>query len=179
METGVWRGGCAGILAYISKKYGYKNALYFFDSFEGLPQPTHEDGADARIFADKKIDGKMEAINKLIAPESYIKKLLFEKLQIEADKVNIVKGWFQDTLPAVKNKIGPISILRLDGDWYESTKVALENLYDQVEAGGMILIDDYYFWDGCRRAVDEFIVDRKLKVKMKKQDLDGTYFIKE
>jgi len=74
--------------------------------------------------------------NKVKAEEGYIKELLFEKLEIDPTKVYIIKGWFQDTLAKNKNKIGKIAILRLDGDWYESTKVALENLYDLVVPGG-------------------------------------------
>lgn len=178
VETGVWRGGCAGILSYISKKYDYNNGLYFFDSFEGLPQPTSKDGKDAKTFAVGKTEGKLKSINKVQAEENYIKELLFNKLGIDTLKVNIVRGWFQDTLPVYKNVIGDIAILRLDGDWYESTKVALENLYGLVRPGGYVIIDDYYFWDGCKRAVEEFINNNKLKVEIKRQDASGAYFIK-
>ncbi|MDA1337825.1 MAG: class I SAM-dependent methyltransferase [bacterium] len=178
VETGVWRGGCAGILAYISKKYNYQNKLYFFDSFEGLPQPSIKDGRDAKIFANGESKGDLKSIKKVKAEEGYIKELLFEKLEIDPTKVYIIKGWFQDTLAKNKNRIGKIAILRLDGDWYESTKVALENLYDLVVPGGYIIIDDYYFWDGCKKAVDEFISNNNLKVEIKRQDASGAYFIK-
>lgn len=179
VETGVWKGGCAGILSYISKKYDYNNGLYFFDSFEGLPQPTSEDGKDAKTFALGEIEGELKSINKVQAEENYIKELLFNKLEIDHSKVNIVKGWFQDTLPVYKKVIGGIAVLRLDGDWYKSTKVALENLYDLVIPSGYIIIDDYYFWDGCKKAVDEFIVKNRLQVEIKKQDASGAYFIKQ
>ena len=179
VETGVWRGGCAGILSYISKKYAYNNGLYFFDSFEGLPQPTSEDGKDAKTFSDGNSEGELKSIDKVKAGENYIQKLLSDKLKINFSKVTIVKGWFQDTLPAYKNGIGDIVILRLDGDWYESTKVSLENLYELVVPGGCVIIDDYYFWDGCRKAVDEFIKDNELRVEIKKQDASGAYFIKQ
>lgn len=178
VETGVWRGGCAGILSHISKKYGYKNKLYFFDSFEGLPEPVAKDGADAKKFADGNMNGQLKSIKKLIADESYIKNLLFKKLEIDKSRVKIVKGWFQKTLPRYKLTIGPIGILRLDGDWYESTKVCLENLYDLVEPGGYIIIDDYYYWDGCKKATDEFIKLRNLDVEIIPQDTSGVYFIK-
>ncbi len=178
VETGVWRGGCAGILSYISKEYDYKNGLYFFDSFEGLPQPTSEDGKDAETFAVGKNKGKLKSIKKVQAEENYIKELLFNKLEIDPSKVNIIKGWFQDTLPVYKDKIGDIAILRLDGDWYESTKASLENLYDLVRQGGYVIIDDFYFWDGCRKAVEEFIINNKLQVEIQRQDASGAYFIK-
>ena len=178
VETGVWMGGCAGILSYVSKKFAYNNKLYFFDSFQGLPEPTHEDGKDAKTFARGNNRGTLKSIGKVKAEENHIKELLFDKLVIDPSRVNIVKGWFQDTLPVYKKKIGKISILRLDGDWYESTKVALENLYDLVSPGGYVIIDDFYFWDGCRRAVEEFIKNNNLQVDIKRQDASGAYFIK-
>ena len=178
VEAGVWRGGCAGILSHISKKYGYKNRLFFFDSFEGLPQPSSKDGKNAEIFADKNNKGVLRSIKKLIAEDIYIKSLLFDILKIDKSKVKIVKGWFQKTLPKYKKITGPIGILRLDGDWYESTKVCLENLYDLVLPGGYIIIDDYYFWDGCKKAVDEFVKTNNLGVKILPQDTSGAYFIK-
>lgn len=178
VETGVWRGGCAGIISYISKKYGYKNLLYFFDSFEGLPQPTLKDGLDAEKFSNSKILGNLKSIQKVKAEESYVRELLFVKLGINPTKVNIIKGWFQDTLPIYKNKIKEIAILRLDGDWYESTKTSLDNLYDRVVKGGYIIIDDYFYWEGCKKAVDEYIRNRKLNVILKRQDTSGAYFIK-
>lgn len=178
VETGVWRGGCAGILSYIAKKYGYKNSLYFFDSFEGLPQPSKKDGLDAVKFAGNINMGQLKSINKISADETYLQELLFHKLGIDPTKINIVKGWFQNTLPIYKKKIPSIAILRLDGDWYESTKIALNNLYGLVICGGYVIIDDYYFWDGCRKAVDEFIKENNLTVVIKKQDTSGAYFIK-
>jgi hypothetical protein len=178
VETGVWKGGCSGILAYMSKRHGYLNELYFFDSFEGLPQPTESDGREAKRFANGKTNGDLESIDKLIVDESFLKDLLFNKLEVEPTKVNIIKGWFQNTVPYYKVQIKDIALLRLDGDWYESTKVPLENLYDNVVSGGYVVIDDYYYWDGCKKAVDEFIKERKLNVDIKSQDLSGAYFIK-
>ena len=98
-------------------------------------------------------------------------KTLFEKLKIV--NYRIIKGWFQDTLPQNIDKIGNIAILRLDGDWYESTKVCLEYLYDNVVEGGYILVDDYNFWPGCKKAVDEFFDNRKIFPNIIKVDLSG------
>ena len=71
----------------ISKKYHYPNTLYFFDSFEGLPQPSIKDGRDAKIFANGESKGDLKSINKVKAEEGYIKELLFEKLEIDPTKV--------------------------------------------------------------------------------------------
>jgi hypothetical protein len=73
-----------------------------------------------------------------------------------------VKGWFDQTLPASRDRIGPIALLRIDGDWYASVRCCLDNLYDQVVDGGFVVLDDYYAWDGCTIAVHEFLGNHRL-----------------
>ena len=89
----------------------------------------------------------------------------------------MVRGWFQDTLPKYKDKIGEISFLRIDADWYESIKCCLENLYDNVITGGYIFIDDYHL-AGCNKAVEEFLKKKGLEVKFTFDDRGGAYFVK-
>ena len=74
--------------------------------------------------------------------------------------------------------IGPTAILRLDGDWYASTKVCLDYLYDQVVASGFVIVDDYHTYDGCRKAVDKFIAERRLDVELKPIDRDARFWVK-
>ena len=89
------------------------------------------------------------------------------------------KGWFEDTLPDFQPE-KPISVLRLDGDWYESTICILENLYDKVIPGGLIPIDDYYDWDECSRAVHDFLSEHKLRDRIRQSRYGGVaYIIKE
>ena len=99
-------------------------------------------------------------------------------MKVNKENTMIKKGWFQNTLPEIKDKIGPIAILRLDSDWYESTKCCLDNLYDNVIQGGYIVIDDYGCWEGCKRAVDEFLEKRNMKINLIKIDNSGVYFKK-
>jgi O-methyltransferase len=73
-----------------------------------------------------------------------------------APSVSLVKGWFNETTPGFTPPC-EIAVLRLDGDWYDSTRVCLENLYPHVAPGGIVIVDDYYNWDGCARAVNEFV----------------------
>lgn len=87
----------------------------------------------------------------------------------------MVKGMFQDTLPNYWNEIGDIAVLRLDGDWYESTKCCLEWLYDNVLDGGYVIIDDYNLV-GCRKALDEFIASRNIKVDIIEDERGGCWF---
>jgi (2Fe-2S) ferredoxin len=87
-----------------------------------------------------------------------------------------VKGLFQDTVP--RCDVGPIAVLHLDGDWYESVKVCLDHLYDRVSPGGVIQIDDYGHWEGARKAVDEFMVARRLTGPLRYLDYTGRQLIK-
>ena len=75
---------------------------------------------------------------------------------------HFVKGWFEHTLPVQRQRLGPIALLRVDGDWYASVRCCLEQLYDQVVDGGLVVLDDYYAWDGCAIATHEFLGSRRL-----------------
>ena len=81
----------------------------------------------------------------------------------------------QDT---VKHHTEPIAILRLDTDWYESSKNEIEKLYKHVVPGGVIIIDDYYHWAGQKQAIDEFILNNNFKIEMFRQDEKTSYFFK-
>jgi hypothetical protein len=91
-------------------------------------------------------------------------------------KSRIVKGLFQDTL--AKAEISQIAVLHLDGDWYDSVRVCLEGLYDRVSPGGIIQIDDYGYWAGARRAVDEFIEKENIDVELQQIDYEGRQLTK-
>jgi hypothetical protein len=87
----------------------------------------------------------------------------FDSIGWPEDHLHLIPGWFADTLSSVEP--GPIAILHLDADWYESTKLALERFYDDVVPGGAIRVDDYYHWPGCREAVDEFLSTRSIDAR--------------
>ena len=123
---------------------------------------------------------KLEAINACAASLMLVEELFFRVLGIPADQVKVHKGWFQDTLPTVvqSGRLHKISVLRLDGDWYESTKTCLTHLYPRVQPGGFVLIDDYGYFEGCRKAVDEYLSGLTLRPELKNIDSDGVYFRK-
>lgn len=160
VECGVWRGGCAGVMAWHAHQAGRGRLTWLFDSFEGLPEPSAADGAAAIAYAEGRAGGALRSIGRCIAPAEDARRLLFAELGVREADVRIVPGWFQATVPASAAAIGPIALLRLDGDWYDSTRVCLEALYDQVVPGGYVVIDDYGDWAGCRRATDEFFAAR-------------------
>jgi hypothetical protein len=124
---------------------------WYFDSYEGLPEPTVDDyqNGKAGVFIQPLPKGAC------LGTIEQVSDLLFAKLGLDRRDVHLVKGWFQDTVPATKGQIGRIAILRLDGDWYESTKIPLENFYEQVSVGGFVIIDDYATCFGSRKATDE------------------------
>jgi hypothetical protein len=167
VECGAWKGGAAGVMASVARSAGRGRRTWVFDSFEGLPDPGAADGPAAKPWAGR-CAARMEDAERL----------LFGTLRLKRAQVILRKGWFQDTLPAARPEIGPIAVLRLDGDWYESTRVSLENLYDGVVPGGFVVLDDYGFWEGFRRAVDEFLAGRRLAPPIIPVDRSAAWFQK-
>jgi O-methyltransferase len=159
VECGAWRGGASFLMALILKHAGVRDRkVWMFDSFEGIQPPEEIDGPAAKAWA-RNTDGPMYFDN-LRAPVDEVRKAATDLGVSEI--VDAVKGWFDKTLPAARDRIGPIAILRIDADWHSSVKCCLENLYDQVVDGGFIIFDDYYTWDGCAVAVHEFLGSRGL-----------------
>ena len=169
VECGVCNGGSAGTILLGSRKEGAQRHLWLFDSFEGCPEPSPD---------DISVDGLTGITGICKGSEDQVKELLIDKLKGEQQFIHIVKGWFKDTLHKYKNEIGPIALLHLDGDWFESTMTCLTELYDNVVPGGYIQIDDYGYWKGCKNAVDEFLQIRGINTKLTKIDRGGRYLIK-
>jgi O-methyltransferase len=152
IECGVWRGGMSASLASV---LGAHRTYYLFDSFEGLPPPKEIDGQAANDWSQRK------------HPEWFYDNCRAEEnTAAEAmafagvTSPKLVKGWFDKTLPGF-TPTEPIALLRLDGDWYDSTMCCLQNLFQYVQDGGAIIIDDYFQWDGCTRAVHDFLSKNK------------------
>lgn len=177
VECGVWKGGCSAITAFVAEKAKSNRKIWLFDSFEGMPEATNLDvGEEAKRLSKNRFGGELEPIGTNVATIEDCEKILFNRLHLNRDNIVFKKGWFQDTLPTAKQEIGNIAILRIDADWYESTKCCLENLYDNVVLGGYVVIDDYGYYPGCKRAVDEFIKGKNIKIN--KIDGIGIFFQK-
>jgi len=171
VECGVARGGCAALMlmtSWVARRLkaspdstvddGTTKEAWLFDSFEGLPEPTTDDGALQKPQGKDKSSWDL-AKGYCLGTQEEVENLLFNQFAFSRNKVHLVKGWFQDTLPEYRERVGDIAVLRIDGDWYESTKCCLENLYDNVVDGGYVILDDYALV-GCRKAVDEFFAGR-------------------
>jgi O-methyltransferase len=148
IECGVWRGG---MIAGIAEVLGPDRDYFLFDSFEGLPKAQRLDGES--IAAWQRDIESPAYFDNCRASEDEARAAM---RMAGAPRFATVKGWFDRTVPSFKPP-SPIALLRLDGDLYESTKVCLESLYQHVAAGGLIVVDDYGTWEGCARAVNEFL----------------------
>ena len=146
VECGVWRGGMSAAMAWAVR--GRHSVL--FDSFEGLPEPKSIDGSSAISWFNR--EHERHAV--LSAGEAWATTAMNRVGQADFE---LVKGWFADTVPAWAEKRRPIAVLRLDGDWYDSTLLCLEKLWPLVSPGGVIIVDDYYTWDGCSKAVHDYL----------------------
>lgn len=151
VECGVWRGG---MIAGIAEVLGPDRDYFLFDSFEGLPQAQQIDG-EAIIAWQDDVDSSTYFDN-CRASEDEARAAM---RMAGVPRAFTVKGWFEGTVSCFRPP-SPIALLRLDGDLYESTKVCLETLFDHVAPRGLIIIDDYGTWDGCARAVNNFLANR-------------------
>lgn len=173
VECGVAAGGSSALLASVIQRHSRRPRLHFaFDTFEGMPDPGKFDRHAGRLAQDTGWGAGTCA-----APKDSL--LAAARALGAAELVRPVKGLFSDTLPSHRQSLGPIALLHVDGDWYASTMDILTNLYDQVTRGGFIQIDDYGYWEGCKRAVSEFEAARGLKFSLHKIDSTGVWLIKE
>jgi O-methyltransferase len=161
IETGVWRGGSAILMRAILHAHGINDRIVWCaDSFAGMPIPQEQDKAlDAGSdFSDRDyLSVTLEQVQRN-----------FSRFGLLDDQVRFLKGWFCDTLSSAP--IRQLALLRLDGDLYESTTVALTNLYDKLSPGGYVIVDDYNSWEGCRTAVNEFRAGRSISAPLESID---------
>jgi hypothetical protein len=154
VECGVANGGTAAV---IWSAAGKERDLWLFDSFEGLPRPTVPDGG--RAFS--KYDYHIATHGSWC--KGYSKHVEHIVGQVgDLDKVKIIPGWIENTLPEYAAQIGKIAVLHIDVDFYEPTRCALEWLHHLVVEGGLVVVDDYSYWPGCKTAVDEYLGGRGL-----------------
>lgn len=169
VECGVWRGGMSAAMAEV---IGNGRSYLLFDSFKGLPQAKTIDGNAAIEWQNDK-SGKYYFDN-CKAEIEYAR----TAMQMAGVKnVQFVKGWFEETLPTFV-LADKIAVLRLDCDWYDSVLTCLEKFFPQVIDGGIVLIDDYFAWDGCAIAVHEYLAKHKLPFRIQSIDKRLAYITK-
>ncbi|ARR78704.1 methyltransferase MtfB [Mycobacterium intracellulare] len=164
VECGVWRGGASILMRAVLSAYGdEKRSVWLCDSFEGVPPPD-----TAHYEADKGIN-LHRAAGVLAVSQAQVR-ANFEHYGLLDDRVRFVPGWFKDTLQDAP--IESISVLRLDGDLYESTIQALDALYPRLSSGGYCIIDDYHAIDACRQAVADYRTAHGVTAEI--EEIDGT-----
>jgi hypothetical protein len=160
VEAGTARGGSAIVLA--SAKAA-ERPMKVYDVFGMIPPPTERDGADVHRRYAEITAGAAKGPGR----ETYYgyRDDLYQEVEdafarhgvaVGAHNVELVRGLFEDTIRLDE----PVALAHLDGDWYESTMTCLERIAPHLAGGGRIVLDDYYTWSGCRRAVDEYFSDR-------------------
>ncbi len=158
-ECGVWRGGSMMAAALKLKSAEDLRDLWLYDTFAGMTEPTKHDNAiadGAPAHDEWKRYQREDARNEWCFASLEDVRRNMESTGYPTARVRFVAGKVEETLRAPSNIPGAIALLRLDTDWYESTKVELETLYERLSPGGVLIIDDYGYWEGQRRAVDEF-----------------------
>jgi hypothetical protein len=168
LEAGVWRGGMTIFLRAVLAAHGATDrTVWVADSFQGLPAPDAQKfPLEARAHASKTMT---DDFGHFAVSEADVRQS-FAAFGLLDNQVRFLVGWFKDTLPTAP--IDRLAVLRLDGDYYESTMDTLTALYDKVSPGGYVIIDDYgeRLWTYCRRAVDEFRKARGITAELIKVD---------
>ena len=179
VECGVWRGGSMMAAALTLLRLGRTNMdLYLFDTFEGMSAPTAMD-VDFRgqSAADRLASERRSKTSELWAysPLDEVKQNLASTGYC-AERIHYVRGRVEDTLPNAAP--AQIALLRLDTDWYESTKHELTHLYPRLAKGGVLILDDYGHWAGARTAFDEFAKENGLRLLLNRIDNAGRIAVK-
>ena len=170
IECGVWRGGAAVFMRGLLEAWGvHDRKVWVADSFQGLPPPSAApDLALGLDFSANKFPALAVDLDTVIGT--------FGAYDLLDDQVKFLKGWFKDTLAGAA--IERLALLRLDGDLYESTRDALQALYDKLVPGGYVIVDDF-FLESCQKAVHEFRAARAIETPMVTIDWTGVYWRKE
>lgn len=167
IETGVWRGGATifmrGVLAACGDT---ERRVWVADSFQGLPPPNPD------AFPADAGDDHWKRSHLAVAEAEV--RANFARYRLLDDQVRFLPGFFSDTLPSAP--IERLAVLRLDGDMYESTIVALESLYPKLSPGGFVIVDDYGAIPSCRAAVDHFRAEHGIDEEMHRVDWTGVYW---
>ena len=161
VECGVGRGGASMAAARTLARLGVTDRdLYLFDTFSGMSEPTE---MDVQVIGRSMIDRMRDAYRNPehhlhVTPTLAVVQANMALAGYAPERTHYVEGRVEDTLPEAAP--GEVALLRLDTDWYESTRHELEHLYPRLSPGGVLVVDDYGHWEHQRRAVDEYFSSR-------------------
>jgi O-methyltransferase len=179
VECGVWRGGSSMVAAFALQQEGDRQRrLWLYDTFEGMNEPTDRDVAIDGVRAREHWDalrGSPGDHRLSFASLEDVRRNM-ESTGIGSQRVEYVAGPVEETVPSRMPE--RISLLRLDTDWYKSTRHELEHLWGRLEPGGVLIVDDYGHWKGAREAVDEFFAQRPDAPLLARTDYTGRMAVK-
>ncbi len=179
VECGVWKGGSTMAMMLTLKKLGDETReFYLYDTFAGMSEPTEADVSFEGDKAHKTFSDLKTAEDASDWCFSSLEEVRENTLSTGYKNNNIffVEGKVEDTIP--KTIPRKIAVLRLDTDWYESTKHELIHLFPLLQPNGVLIIDDYGHWEGARKAVDEYISDKEICILLNRIDYTGRIGIK-
>jgi O-methyltransferase len=179
VECGVWKGGSMMAAALMLGELKRADVdLYLFDTFEGMPRPKAIDAT----FEGEPASEIFEALRTGDDSSAYCRAQFQEVQEALAstgyppERIFMIKGKVEETIP--ENAPESIALLRLDTDWYESTRHELEHLFPRLSPGGVLIIDDYGHWQGCKRAVDEYFGKNGARIFLARVDYTGRIGVK-
>lgn len=175
-ECGVWRGGSMMVTALTLLAHGDRSrSLYLYDTFEGMSSPTEHDRSLDGVAAVQQLNQEQRGTG--IWCYASMEDVRYNLLSTgyPSDKIHFIKGKVEDTIPDVIPS--HLSLLRLDTDWYESTKHELTHLFPKLDSSGVLIIDDYGHWQGARSAVDEYFREQNRNVYLHRIDYTGRILV--
>jgi O-methyltransferase len=179
VECGVWRGGSMMVVARTLLELDAADRdLYLFDTYTGMTAPTDEDldhhGRAASSTFVERADG--DQTSRWCRAGIATVRANLARTGYPPDRLHFVAGMVEQTIPA--QAPARIALLRLDTDWYVSTRHELEHLWPRLVAGGVCIIDDYGHWRGSRQAVDEYLAAQGVSVLLHRLDYAGRLIVK-
>jgi O-methyltransferase len=182
-ECGVWRGGSVLAMALTLQELGAERDIHLYDTFEGMTAPTEHDTSPHEppalaTWSRARSRGERpwpELFDPAEFNENAVRRTI-TSAGYPAERLHLVRGPVEQTLPDAAP--GRLALLRLDTDWYESTRHELEHLYPRLSPGGVLIVDDYGHWEGARRAVDEYFAERAEPILLSRIDYTGRIGVK-
>jgi O-methyltransferase len=183
-ECGVWRGGSVlAMIRVLQELDAADRHIYLYDTFEGMTEPGEH---DVSAFDPPALETWQQAAgddqrpwSELFAAESFnedVVRRLLAGTGYPAELLHFVRGPVEETIPGEMPE--ELALLRLDTDWYESTRHEMVHLYPRLREGGVLIIDDYGHWQGARRAVDEYLAQNRIALLLTRIDYTGRIAIK-
>jgi hypothetical protein len=180
VECGVWKGGSSMVIAKTLQKFGVTDRkIWMYDTYEGMSEPTENDKDNTGVSADILLaqSSKREATSVWCYSGLEEVKSNLASTGYPVKNIEFVKGKVEDTIPNTMPS-EPIALLRLDTDWYESTKHELNYMFPLLQSAGVLIIDDYGHWEGAKKAVDEYLLHNQVKLFLSKVDYSGRIAVK-